>query len=310
MIDFLAWFDLGDATALGAAVVLLQITAVIALAAAAARWLCAARRRHTVWLAALGCVLASPIIAVVAGRLGLALLRIELPGRPPVAEARPDGGRGELEPIPVPTAPSVSADAPRRKAKRRRRRLHETCLPRRRAKSRRRRCSCDPAPRPLHRRRRRTLLTPGARPGRIVPGVGRRRRLPVIAFAARSASPRPLAARRPAGRRTASGRRLGRGSCRAWRQDSAADPPLAARFGAVGRRRPASVRPLAGGVDRFAGRPPAPRRFDPRMRSICCGATRSSACCNAWPSALWPHPLLHYLNRRLARARRFATTTC
>ncbi len=39
MIDFLAWFDLGDATALGAAVVLLQITAVIALAAAAARWL-------------------------------------------------------------------------------------------------------------------------------------------------------------------------------------------------------------------------------------------------------------------------------
>ncbi len=47
MIDFLAWFYPGNAAVLGAAVVLLQITIVIALAAGAARWLRAARRRAT-----------------------------------------------------------------------------------------------------------------------------------------------------------------------------------------------------------------------------------------------------------------------
>ena len=33
--------------------------------------------RHAVWLAALGCVLVSPLLAVLAGRLGMGWLRIE-----------------------------------------------------------------------------------------------------------------------------------------------------------------------------------------------------------------------------------------
>ena len=58
------------------------------------------------------------------------------------------------------------------------------------------------------------------------------------------------------------------------------------------------------GIARFAGRRPAPRRFDPRNAPICCGAIRSSACCNAWPKRSSGRTRsLHYLNRRLARLR-------
>ena len=183
MIDVLVWFDPGDAAALGAAVVMLQITAVIGLAAAAARWLArGAAARHVVWLAALGCVLVSPIIAAAAGRLGLALLRIELPGSSPAVEARPDGGRSKSEPIPILTAPPVSADAPRPG----RRSASAAGGTGRACRSAARR-SGDPAGASAIRCRNHRTDGDGApcrrlahRPGRIVPGVGRRRRLPAL----------------------------------------------------------------------------------------------------------------------------------
>ena len=102
MSDFFARFYPGDASAVGVAAVLLQINVVIALAAAAAR--VAKRRaalRHAVWLTALGCVLISPLLAVLAGRLGAGLVRIESPpARPPVV-AEPMGPRRAVDPAPT-----------------------------------------------------------------------------------------------------------------------------------------------------------------------------------------------------------------
>ncbi|HBI43120.1 MAG TPA: hypothetical protein DDY78_09740 [Planctomycetales bacterium] len=113
MSDFFAWFYPGDTAAIGAAVVLLQITVAIALAAGAARGL--ARRgavpRHAVWLAALGCVLVSPVLVVLTGRVGLVLVRIDLPRPAPVVEAEPDGP--QVESLRAP-ASAASALVPRR----------------------------------------------------------------------------------------------------------------------------------------------------------------------------------------------------
>jgi beta-lactamase regulating signal transducer with metallopeptidase domain len=111
MSDFFARFYPGDAAAVAAAAVLLQITVVIALAAAAARLLKRkAVLRHTVWLSALGCVLASPLLAVLAGRLGVGLLRIESSHSRAPVEAEPNGPR--VEPLAAPpTAAAVSSPA-------------------------------------------------------------------------------------------------------------------------------------------------------------------------------------------------------
>jgi beta-lactamase regulating signal transducer with metallopeptidase domain len=111
MSDFFARFYPGDATAVAAAAVLLQITVVIVLAAAAARLLKRkAALRHTVWLTALGCVFVSPFLAVLAGRLGVGLLRIESSHSRAPVEAEPNGPR--VEPLAAPpTAAAVSSPA-------------------------------------------------------------------------------------------------------------------------------------------------------------------------------------------------------
>jgi hypothetical protein len=107
MSDFFAWFYPGDVAAIGAAIVLLQITVAITLAVAAAHGLAkrGAAPRHAVWLAALGCVLVSPVLVVLTGRVGLVLVQIELPKSTPVVEATAEEPRVELLPAPVQPAP-------------------------------------------------------------------------------------------------------------------------------------------------------------------------------------------------------------
>jgi beta-lactamase regulating signal transducer with metallopeptidase domain len=122
--DFLAWFDPGAAVTRGAVAVGLQITVAIALAAGAVRGLAKrpAAVRHAVWLAALGCVLASPLVAFLAGCLGVGLVEIDLP-RPPI-EVRPAAPVAESWPAASPGTgldragerrrpPSSSNDSPR-----------------------------------------------------------------------------------------------------------------------------------------------------------------------------------------------------
>ena len=78
MSDFLTRFYPGDAAMIGAAAVLVQIAVVVVAAATATRFLGrTAALRHAIWLGALGCVLVSPLLAVLAGRLGMGWLRIE-----------------------------------------------------------------------------------------------------------------------------------------------------------------------------------------------------------------------------------------
>ena len=80
MNDFLACFYPGDSVALWVAVVLGQISVIVFLAAFANRLL--ARReaalRHAFWLAAFSCIWASPLLAVVAAPMGLSLVRFNL----------------------------------------------------------------------------------------------------------------------------------------------------------------------------------------------------------------------------------------
>ncbi len=109
MSDFLARFYPSDATAVAAAAAFVQITVVIALAAAAARLLKRrAALRHAVWLSALGCVLVSPLLAVLAGRLGVGLLRIESPH----SSATVDGESNEPLAAPPPMTAPVPSPAP------------------------------------------------------------------------------------------------------------------------------------------------------------------------------------------------------
>jgi beta-lactamase regulating signal transducer with metallopeptidase domain len=116
MSDFFAWFYPGDAAAIGAAVVLVQITIAITLAAGVACTLAkrGAPARHAAWLAALGCVLVSPVLVVLTGRMGLVLVRIELPKSAPVVEAAADGRWVESLTAPTSGAMPVSPAAPRR----------------------------------------------------------------------------------------------------------------------------------------------------------------------------------------------------
>jgi beta-lactamase regulating signal transducer with metallopeptidase domain len=114
MSDFLAWFYPGDTAAVGATAAFLQITVVIAVAAAAARLLRRrAALRHAVWLSTLGCVFVSPLLAVLAGRLGVGLLRIESPHSDAIVDAEPNGPWAEPLTVPLPTASSVSTAASR-----------------------------------------------------------------------------------------------------------------------------------------------------------------------------------------------------
>jgi beta-lactamase regulating signal transducer with metallopeptidase domain len=88
MSGFLVWFYPGDTTAIAAAAAFVQITVVIVVAAAAAHLLKQrAALRHAIWLSTLGCVLVSPLLAVLAGRLGVGVLRIESPHSPAIVEA-------------------------------------------------------------------------------------------------------------------------------------------------------------------------------------------------------------------------------
>jgi beta-lactamase regulating signal transducer with metallopeptidase domain len=113
MSDFFAWFYPGDATAIGAAVVFLQITVAIALAVVTAHALAkrGAAPRHAIWLAALGCVLVSPVLVVLTGRMGLVLVRIELPKSAPVVEAAADGPQVEVLPAPASEPPHREREA-------------------------------------------------------------------------------------------------------------------------------------------------------------------------------------------------------
>jgi beta-lactamase regulating signal transducer with metallopeptidase domain len=113
MSDFFAWFYPGDVAAIGAAVVLVQITIAITLAAGVACTLAkrGAPARHAAWLAALGCVLVSPVLVVLTGRMGLVLVRIELPKSAPVVEAAADGPQVEVLPAPASEPPHREREA-------------------------------------------------------------------------------------------------------------------------------------------------------------------------------------------------------
>jgi beta-lactamase regulating signal transducer with metallopeptidase domain len=111
MSDFLARFYPGDIAVIGAITAFLQITVVIALAAAAARLLKRrAALRHAVWLSALGCVFASPLLSVLAGRLGVGLLRMESPPSPAIVEAELAGPY--VERLAAPGTAAASSSAP------------------------------------------------------------------------------------------------------------------------------------------------------------------------------------------------------
>ena len=299
MSDFLGWFYPGDVTAVGAAAAFVQITIVIVTAAAACLLKKRAALRHAVWLSALGCVFASPLLAVFADRLGIGLLRLEPPHSQAIVDEEPSAPW--VEPMTAPV--SVPASSENR----------ETAMPL---------VAPETAPLcPTNVSKVANIPNFAAPVDSLRCAVRRllisrldyRDRLPAAAIATWDLWPRPLATRWQILQFAVQGGRVRRRPSCALRQDFAADPrTLAARPRAVGSRRTASVRPLAGGVDRFAGRPPAPRRFDPRMRSICCGATRSSACCNAWPRRSSGHTRCCITSTAAwrRRAKRFATTTC
>ena len=107
MSDFLAWLYPGDSVAIGGAVVLLQITVVVAMAAVAVRLLRRrAALRHAVWLCAFGCVIASPLLAVFAGRLGIGLVRLEPPYSQAIVDEEPSalGWNQCTAPVSVPAS--------------------------------------------------------------------------------------------------------------------------------------------------------------------------------------------------------------
>jgi beta-lactamase regulating signal transducer with metallopeptidase domain len=87
MSQFPKSFYPGDAMAAALAGVLLQITVVIVLAVLVCRAFVrrGAATRHAVWLAALGCVFASPLLIFLTDRAGLTLIAIPL-STPPAAE--------------------------------------------------------------------------------------------------------------------------------------------------------------------------------------------------------------------------------
>jgi beta-lactamase regulating signal transducer with metallopeptidase domain len=106
MSGFLARFYPGDTTAIAAVAAFVQITVVIALAAAAGRLLKRrAALRHAVWLCALGCVFVSPFLAVMASRMGMGWLRIESPQSRAIVEEQPIAP--DVEPLAAPPTTAV-----------------------------------------------------------------------------------------------------------------------------------------------------------------------------------------------------------
>jgi beta-lactamase regulating signal transducer with metallopeptidase domain len=105
----------GDPFALGAAGLLVQIAAVVGLAALVS-WALARRgaaARAAVWLAALGCVLLAPLLAALAGRTGLVLIAVPLsPGAAPAAAA--DGPWVEAAPVPALASGPPTSAGPKR----------------------------------------------------------------------------------------------------------------------------------------------------------------------------------------------------
>jgi hypothetical protein len=85
----------GNTAALGVAVVFLQITVAIMVAAVVARFIAkrAAAERHAVWRAALGCILLSPILVAVVARMNFVLFTIPLPWSQPAASVDAIGPR-------------------------------------------------------------------------------------------------------------------------------------------------------------------------------------------------------------------------
>ena len=300
MSDFFARFYPGDTAAVGVAAVLLQITVVIALAAATVR--VAKRRaalRHAVWLTALGCVLVSPLVAVLAGRLGAGLVRIESPrARPPIVDEPMGPWAGPLTAPPRMARPTKQPHRART-AKRQSRRLRRTPWPR---------------PHPNNQRLYRHRLFPKSpkQSSKSVLGV------PSAApwsLAGPSAAPScccdcfmgfaawPACGVRP-GRWTRHERR------RCWnqfvgpgRREIAADPDLAATPGpaAVGVLHPFVLLP-EGMTEALDDRP---------LRDVliheCAHLSRRDPLVGLLQrlvgALFWPHPLLIVLNRRLAQAR-------
>jgi beta-lactamase regulating signal transducer with metallopeptidase domain len=110
MSGLLAWLYPGDSVAIGGAVVLLQITVVVAMASVTVRLLKRrAALRHAVWLCALGCVIASPLLAVFAERLGIGLLQLEPLHSQAIVDEEPSAPWVEPMTAPV-SSPASSAN--------------------------------------------------------------------------------------------------------------------------------------------------------------------------------------------------------
>jgi beta-lactamase regulating signal transducer with metallopeptidase domain len=114
MSNFLTGFYPGDGAALALAGMLVQITLLVLLAAIASRRLAqrGAAVRHAVWFAALICVLASPLLMVLADRAGLMLVAVPLASRPATDTVAIDGPWVETMNVPSLSAGPAPSSAP------------------------------------------------------------------------------------------------------------------------------------------------------------------------------------------------------
>src|SRR5262249_22296495 len=119
MSNFLTSFYPGDAIALALAGVLAQISVVISLAVVTSRALArlGAAARHAVWLSALGCVLASPLLTFLAGRAGLVLVALPLSPRENTVAPATDGPWVESMTVPSLTPGAAPSPGPVREHK-------------------------------------------------------------------------------------------------------------------------------------------------------------------------------------------------
>ena len=157
MSTFLSRLYPGDTAAGWALGLLVQVAAVVILAALAARLLArrGAAARHGLWVGALACVLASPVVSLLAARAGLVLVAVPLSSPEPAAQAEASGPWVEPDSLPD-----------RRRLRRQPGRAPQQSRQRRPLGPgpRRQPWSPAPQPRPPRRRRKRRQAPPRARP--------------------------------------------------------------------------------------------------------------------------------------------------